>query len=72
MTGLDRLDRRPTAKRCARSCWTWCSRSLALGYPFALWTLDRLQEAFFEREEVYLATSTMWERVEAKGLKWRR
>jgi len=27
----------------------------SLGYPFALWTLERLQEAFFEREEIHLA-----------------
>lgn len=39
----------------------------SLGYPFALWTLERLQEAFFEREEVHLATSTIWEWVEAEG-----
>jgi len=44
----------------------------SLGFPFALWTLERLQEAFFEREEVHLATSTIWEWVEAEGLKWRR
>lgn len=44
----------------------------SLGYPFVLWTLERLQEAFFEQEEVHLATSTIWEWVEAEGLKWRR
>lgn len=44
----------------------------SLGYPFALWTLERLQEAFFERESVHLATSTIWEWVEAEGLRWRR
>lgn len=44
----------------------------SLGLPFALWTLERLQEAFFEREGVRLATSTIWEYVEAEGLKWKR
>jgi hypothetical protein len=44
----------------------------SLGYPFALWALHRLQEAFFEREEVHLDTSTIWEWVEAERLKWRR
>lgn len=41
----------------------------SLGYPFALWTLERLQETFFEREEVHLATSTIWKYVEAEGLR---
>lgn len=43
----------------------------SLGYPFKIWTLDRLQETFFEWEQVRLATSTIWEWVEAQGLKWR-
>ena len=44
----------------------------SLGFSFALWTSERLQEAFPVREEVHLATSTIWEWVEAEGLKWRR
>lgn len=42
------------------------------GRPFALWTLERLQEAFFERAGIHLATSTIWEYVEAEGLSWKR
>jgi len=44
----------------------------SLGRPFALWTLERLQEAFLEREKVHLAVSTIWEWVEEEGLRWRR
>ena len=44
----------------------------ALGYPFALWTLERLQDAFFEREGVHLADSTIWTWMDEEGLKWRR
>lgn len=31
----------------------------SLRYPFVLWTLQRLREAFFEREGIQLATSTI-------------
>jgi transposase len=44
----------------------------ALGYPFALWTLERLQDAFFEREGVHLSDSTIWTWMDEEGLKWRR
>lgn len=44
----------------------------SLGYPFALWTLERLQRAFKEREGVHLSDSTIWEWVTAEGLKWKR
>lgn len=44
----------------------------SLGYPFALWTLERLQRAFLEREGIHLAISTIWEYVEAEGLRWKR
>ncbi|NBC01112.1 MAG: helix-turn-helix domain-containing protein [Bacteroidetes bacterium] len=49
----------------------------ALGYPFALWTLERLQDAFFEREGVHLSDSTIWtwmdeEGLMQKSLRWRR
>jgi transposase len=43
-----------------------------LGYPFKLWTLERLQTAFKEREGVHLSDSTIWEWVEAEGFKWKR
>jgi transposase len=44
----------------------------SLGYPFALWTLERLQQAFFEQEAIHLADSTIWTWVEAEGLRWKR
>jgi len=44
----------------------------SLGYPFALWTLERLQRAFEERQHVHLSDSTIWEWVEAEGLRWKR
>lgn len=43
-----------------------------LGYPFALWTLERLQAAFKERVGVHLSDSTIWEWLAAEGLKWKR
>ena len=44
----------------------------SLGYPFKLWTLERLQTAFQEREGVHLSDSTIWEWVEAEGFRWKR
>lgn len=44
----------------------------SLGYPFELWTLERLQRAFEEREGVHLSDSTIWTWLEAEGLKWKR
>ena len=44
----------------------------SLGYPFGLWTLERLQRAFEEREGVHLSDSTIWEWLDAEGLKWKR
>jgi transposase len=43
-----------------------------LGYPFKLWTLERLQTAFKEREGVHLSDSTIWEWIEGEGFKWKR
>ena len=43
-----------------------------LGYPFELWTLERLQRAFEERQQVHLSDSTIWEWLEAEGLEWKR
>jgi len=43
-----------------------------LGYPFKLWTLERLQTAFKERQGVHLSDSTIWEWVESEGFKWKR
>jgi transposase len=44
----------------------------SLGYPFEVWTLERLQRAFAEREGVHLSDSTIWEWIEAEGLRWKR
>lgn len=43
-----------------------------LGYPFALWTLERLQAAFQERHGIHLSDSTIWEWLAAEGLEWKR
>lgn len=44
----------------------------SLGYPFALWTLERLQRAFEERAGIHLSDSTIWSWMEEEGLKWKR
>ena len=44
----------------------------SLGYPFELWTLERLQRAFKERNWVHLSDSTIWTWVEAEGFRWRK
>jgi transposase len=43
-----------------------------LGYPFELWTLERLQTAFKERHGIHLSDSTIWEWLAAEGLEWKR
>ncbi len=43
-----------------------------LGYPFKLWTLERLRTAFQERQGIHLSDSTIWEWVEAEGFEWKR
>jgi transposase len=44
----------------------------SLGYPFKLWTLERLQTAFEERQGVHFSGSTIWEWVKAEGFEWKR
>ena len=44
----------------------------SLGYPYELWTLERLQKAFEERQHTHLSDSTIWEWLEAEGLEWKR
>lgn len=44
----------------------------SLGYPFELWTLERLQRAFKERTGTHLSDSTIWTWVEAEGFRWRK
>jgi len=43
-----------------------------LGYPFKLWTLERLQTAFIEREGIHLSDSTIWTWLDEEGFKWKR
>lgn len=43
-----------------------------LGYPYALWTLERLQVAFRERHGTHLSDSTIWTWLDNEGLKWKR
>jgi transposase len=42
------------------------------GYPFELWTLERLQTALEEREGIHLSDSTIWTWLDEEGLQWRR
>lgn len=44
----------------------------SLGYPFKLWTLERLQTAFKERVGVHLSDSTIWTWLDEEGLRWKR
>jgi transposase len=44
----------------------------SLGYPFELWTLERLQTAFQERQGVHLSDSTIWTWMAAEGFQWKR
>ncbi len=44
----------------------------SLGYPFELWTLERLQRAFKERHGIHLSDSTIWTWVEGEGFRWRK
>ncbi len=44
----------------------------SLGYPFELWTLERLQTAFREREATHLSDSTIWTWMDEEGFKWKR
>jgi transposase len=43
-----------------------------LGYPFAVWSLERLQSAYQERHQLHLSRSTIWEWLEAEGFDWKR
>lgn len=44
----------------------------SLGYPFELWTLERPQRAFEERQGVHLSDSTIWTWLAEEGLEWKR
>jgi transposase len=43
-----------------------------LGYPFALWTLARLQRALQERHGLHVTPATIWKWLQAEGLVWTR
>src|SRR5918996_123021 len=43
-----------------------------LGYPFALWTLARLQQALQERHGLQVTPATIWKWLQAEGLHWKR
>jgi transposase len=77
LAGLEdqvRPGRKPTHPREVRSALVALAiqKPSTLGYPFELWTLERLQRAFEERQKVHLSDSTIWEWMEAEGLEWKR
>ena len=47
-------------------------RPSSLDYPFELWTLERLQISFKEREGIHLSDSTIWNWITEEGLNWKR
>jgi transposase len=44
----------------------------SLGWPFALWTLARLQQALHERHGRRVTPATIWKWLKAEGLVWKR
>lgn len=44
----------------------------SLGLPFKLWTLERVQREFEQRQGIHLSDSTIWEWLKAEGLEWKR
>ena len=77
MAGLmdgDRSGRPPTHSQETRSALLDLAmqKPRSLGYPFELWTLERLQRAFQERHGLHLSDSTIWTWVEAEGFRWRK
>jgi len=69
-----RPGRQPTHKPEVRSALIELAvqKPNTLGYPFKLWTLERLQRAFEERNHTHLSDSTIWEWLDAEGLEWKR
>ena len=74
--GLDGLEDQPRSGRPRTHSEEVRSKLVALaltkppsaGLPFALWTLERLQDAFLEREGVHLSDSTIWTWLDEEGL----
>ena len=44
----------------------------SMGYPFALGTLARLQQALQERHGLHVTPATIWKWLQAEGLVWKR
>jgi transposase len=74
LTDEDRPGRPPTHSQETRSALLDLAlqKPRNLGYPFELWTLERLQRAFKERHGVHLSDSTIWTWVESEGFRWRK
>jgi transposase len=66
--------RKPTHSQAVRSALISLAlqKPNTLGYPFKLWTLERLQTAFEERERVHLSDSTIWTWMAEEGFEWKR
>jgi len=69
-----RSGRKPTHSQEVRSALISLAlqKPRSLGYPFELWTLARLQQAFKERRGVHLSDSTIWTWLDEEGFKWKR
>lgn len=69
-----RPGRRPTHSQAVRSALVSLAlqKPRTLGYPFELWTLERLQRAFKARQGVHLSDSTIWTWMDEEGFKWKR
>ncbi len=55
----------PTYDQNVRSALIGLARTkpISLEFPFNLWTLERIQTAFLERQCMHLSESTIWEWV---------
>lgn len=69
-----RAGRPPTHSEAVRSALISLAlqKPRTLGYPFELWTLERLQSAFREHEGTHLSDSTIWTWMDEEGFKWKR
>lgn len=69
-----RSGRPPRHTEAVRSQLIACARQKpsSLGLPFKLWTLERLQREFEQRQGIHLSDSTIWEWLAAEGLEWKR
>ena len=77
LAGLEdrpRSGRKPTHSQEVRSALISLAlqKPRSLGYPFELWTLERLQRAFKERHGVHLSDSTIWTWMDEEGFQWKR